>query len=237
MTEKPLPSNKYILFRITNASKRSQKLAVLRVINEFFFLTPLGYSNDRFEEELTKSESRRTKALKGANSRWKNHAPSNAPSNATGNACGDAIHTHRQTQQTEPSANLIQKLGISPTLFRTFKEMRVRIHRPIVSGGEEMVFAELVKLQEQGEDPCEVIQRAILNSSYMLYPARKEKSNGHESFTERSLRKSQEVLAGVRANLDKMDDKVERSLPKQSSNPTNDRDIPRSARQPNPRRT
>jgi uncharacterized protein YdaU (DUF1376 family) len=103
MTEKPLPSNNYVLFRITNASKRSQKLAVLRVIDEFFFLTPAGYSNDRFEEELTKAESRRTKAQKGANSRWKNHAPSNAPSNATGNAPHHAIHTHTLNTNTKTS--------------------------------------------------------------------------------------------------------------------------------------
>jgi uncharacterized protein YdaU (DUF1376 family) len=237
MTEKPLPSNKYILFRITNASKRSQKLAVLRIIDEFFFSTPFGYSNDRFEEELTKAELRRKKALKGANSRWKNHAPSNAPSNAPTNARGHAIHTHRQPQQPEPSANLMQKLGIPLTLFRAFKEMRVRIHRPIAPGGDDVVLAELSKLQSQGEDPCEVLQRAILNSSYMLYPARKEKSNGHESFTERTQRKSQEVLAEIRGNLNKMDDKVERGLPEQSSHAANDRDVSGSARQPNPRRT
>jgi hypothetical protein len=219
MTEKPLPNDKYILFRITNASKRSQKLAVLRVVNEFFFLTPYGYSNDRFEEELTKAESRRNKAQKGANSRWKHHAPSNAPSNATGNARGHAIHTHIHTQPQPtppPNPTLMQKLGISLTLFLAFKEMRVRIHRPIVPGAEDLVLAELSKLQEQGEDPSEVLQRAILNSSYMLYPARKEKSNGHESFQERTQRKSQEEIADMRRNLDPVVREVERGLPKPS---------------------
>ena len=103
MTEKPLPADKYILFRIANAQKSSQKLAVLRVISEFFFLTPHGYSNDRFEEELTKAESRRTKAQKGANSRWKTHAPSNAPSNARRHA----IHTH----STQPSSSAVSSEG------------------------------------------------------------------------------------------------------------------------------
>jgi hypothetical protein len=216
MTERPLPTNKYILFRITNAQKSRQKLAVLRVISEFFFLTPQGYSNDRFEEELTKAEARRTKAQKGAKSRWKGHAPSNAPSNATGNARGDAIHIHTPEPTPLPLLNIMQKLGISLSLWQQYKTMREGIHRPVVPGAEDLVLAELLKLQEQSHNPVEILQDAIRTSSYN-FPNGKGKTNGHiESFQERTQRKSQDVLAEVRGNLDPVVHKVERVLPKPS---------------------
>jgi uncharacterized protein YdaU (DUF1376 family) len=173
MTEKPLPSNKYILFRITNASKRSQKLAVLRVINEFFFLTPLGYSNDRFEEELTKSESRRTKAQKGANSRWKNHAPSNAPSNATGNARRHAIHTHIHTQP-EPSALVLGKQkGLPLDRSSNGDHAKVTKELPSQRAKKQPPFSPQKQPQETPEERLEKMEKSGKYSAEEIETLRK----------------------------------------------------------------
>jgi uncharacterized protein YdaU (DUF1376 family) len=72
-TEKPLPNNKKILFRMCNAITKKQQNAVKKVLAEFFSRNPDGFSNKRFEIELKHSRARiyaaRTNGKKGGRPR------------------------------------------------------------------------------------------------------------------------------------------------------------------------
>jgi uncharacterized protein YdaU (DUF1376 family) len=57
-TEKPLPKDETLLFRICSAYTKREKEAVRRVLHEFFYEKPTGFSNNKFEKELAHAESR-----------------------------------------------------------------------------------------------------------------------------------------------------------------------------------
>ena len=106
-TEKPLPTDLKILIRMTNASKIREKKALFSVLSQFFFLTDFGYSNKRFEEELTKAESRSNKAKTAAKSRWNRVCSKQSSEHATSNAPAMPSHNHIPTptpKEPEPSA-------------------------------------------------------------------------------------------------------------------------------------
>jgi len=113
------------------------------------------------------------------------------------------------------SVSAFEALGITLSLWTSFKGMRERIHRPIVPGAEDLIVKELIDLQANGEDPVQVIEQAIKTASFMLYPVRKEGAkNGHESFAEKRNRTNREgIAAGFRANLDGLDRANGRALP------------------------
>jgi len=57
-TEKPLPNNEALLFRVCSASTKREKRAIKYVLSEFFYEKPTGFSNARFEKELSIAASR-----------------------------------------------------------------------------------------------------------------------------------------------------------------------------------
>src|SRR6267154_1871884 len=57
-TEKPLPHNEALLFRVCSASTKREKRAIKYVLSEFFYEKPTGFSNARFEKELSIAASR-----------------------------------------------------------------------------------------------------------------------------------------------------------------------------------
>lgn len=57
-TEKPLPSDRVLMYRLTRCRSRSDKRAIDRVIDEFFTKTRWGYTHKRVQEEIRLAQSR-----------------------------------------------------------------------------------------------------------------------------------------------------------------------------------
>lgn len=57
-SEKPLPSDRVLIYRLTRCRSRSDKRAIDRVIDEFFQKTRWGYTHKRVQEEIKIAESR-----------------------------------------------------------------------------------------------------------------------------------------------------------------------------------
>jgi hypothetical protein len=111
---------------------------------------------------------------------------------------GEEREEESKNEEISPLSVFFKSAGVSPSLWKTFRTMREKIHRPVIAGAEEMLLQELIVLQGQGNDPVEVIQQAIVTSSFRFFPVSKNGGNrGHESFREREQRHSFAALAGV----------------------------------------
>lgn len=69
-TERALPTDEKMLFRLCAAFTKDEQHAVLSVIEQFFQDTPEGYVQKRIEEELIKAHEKRGKAKDAALMRW-----------------------------------------------------------------------------------------------------------------------------------------------------------------------
>jgi len=73
-TERALPTDEKMLFRLCAAFTKDEQHAVLSVIEQFFQETPEGYVQKRIEHELFKAHEKRGKAKEAALSRWDSSA-------------------------------------------------------------------------------------------------------------------------------------------------------------------
>ena len=48
--------------------------------------------------------------------------------------------------------------------FRAFKEMRLKIRKPLTKKAEELIIKKLASLKEDGHDPLKVLEQSIMNS-------------------------------------------------------------------------
>jgi uncharacterized protein YdaU (DUF1376 family) len=71
-TEKPLPKDKAVIYRLMMARTPEQKEAVDVVLGEFFEETDAGYRNQRCDEEIASAAAKREKASQSARKRWDN---------------------------------------------------------------------------------------------------------------------------------------------------------------------
>lgn len=69
-TEKPLPLNKTMLYKMARATSTAERKAVDFVIASFFKATDDGYIQERCEEELSKYQEKSEKAKESAKARW-----------------------------------------------------------------------------------------------------------------------------------------------------------------------
>jgi uncharacterized protein YdaU (DUF1376 family) len=73
-TERALPADEKMLFRLCSAFTKEEQQAVLSVINQFFQQTPDGWVQKRIEQELIKAHEKRGKAKDAALLRWNANA-------------------------------------------------------------------------------------------------------------------------------------------------------------------
>jgi len=196
-TEKCLPLDQNRLFEICKVKGPISCEKVLAIVEQFFFRRKNGYSNRRFEKELKLTKSRIKAAKENGKSGGRPHKPRGNPVGSRNITQGKAPQPHIANDQiSEPdrfssSPTLMQKLGISLSLWADFKNMREEIKLPLVSGGENYILTELLDFQARGENPVAVLSQAIRTSSYVLYPVKKEKENGKldpKKRTERNIR-------------------------------------------------
>lgn len=89
-----------------------------------------------------------------------------------------------------------QMLGIPLSLFAEYKRLRESLNRPVLPGAETHIFAELLELQNAGEDPVEVLTRAVRTSSWKLSP----KSKGGNSENEKQRRTKEAIEQAVQGS-------------------------------------
>lgn len=90
--EKPLPSDKRLIYRRVRAAGKPEREAVDSVLDEFFVLAEDGYRHLRCDAEIEKNNDRATKARKSAEMRWQ--------SERNANASADAMRTHSERNAT-----------------------------------------------------------------------------------------------------------------------------------------
>lgn len=94
-TERPLPIDKKLIYRLARANSSAEKKAVDFVVENFFERTENGYVQKRANEELARYSEKRAKAQASANARWgKSDGNANASANASLFADADDMRTH-----------------------------------------------------------------------------------------------------------------------------------------------
>lgn len=101
-TEEPLPLDARELNRISRAETSREKAASRKVLERYFTRTPVGWVNERAEEELSEWAEKSGKARASANKRWEAERKSKSNANADANACacGDAIQNPESREKT-----------------------------------------------------------------------------------------------------------------------------------------
>jgi len=94
-SERPLPNDEALLYRICGAFAKTEQQAVMSVLEEFFESTEMGWLQGRVEKELQKAHEKSGKAKASALSRWTADA---LPTLNDGNA--DAMRTHSEGSKT-----------------------------------------------------------------------------------------------------------------------------------------
>jgi DNA-binding Lrp family transcriptional regulator len=105
----------------------------------------------------------------------------------------------------EPTATSRALPDFVPVLeWTAYREMRVKIRKPMTERAVELAFRKLAQLKAAGHEPRDVLDQAVLNSHQGLWPIRQEKSNERETAGERRSRHNREVadtfLRGLREN-------------------------------------
>jgi uncharacterized protein YdaU (DUF1376 family) len=94
-TERPLPVDKKLIYRLARANSSAEKKAVDFVVENFFEKTDSGYVQKRANAELERYSEKRAKAKSSANARWnKSDGNANAYTNASLFADADDMRTH-----------------------------------------------------------------------------------------------------------------------------------------------
>jgi uncharacterized protein YdaU (DUF1376 family) len=209
-TERPIPTIQDA-YRIAKCSSGVHRAYCERVISMFFISKPTGFTNERFEKELSLSLPR-IKAARANGQKGGRPKPTGLADKNPAQSSPSSIH---QPNPKTPNLTVMQKLGVPLSLWRSFSGMREKIHRPIAPGAEDLIFTELIEFQQKGFDPIEILEQAIRTSSYTLYaPNGKGKGNGsHESFAEQRSRKSASAIETVLGRLEKTPRDIHRALP------------------------
>jgi len=181
-SEKPLPLDRQLLYATVRANSENDRQAVESVLGQFFREKKRGFFHKKVDKEIAhfnaKSEQYRVSGRKGGIKRQAiaKQSLEIGLSESQASQIPDP-ESRGEADRFSPNSTLMQELGLSLSLVRQYKKMRETIHRPLVPGGEDLIFTELLELQVQGESPSEVMEQAIKTSSYTFRPVRKEKQN------------------------------------------------------------
>jgi uncharacterized protein YdaU (DUF1376 family) len=80
-TEKPIPSDRAVVYRLVRASGSQERKAVDAVLSEFFVLTDDGYRQKRCDEELVRMQEKSSKARASVEKRWQYERNTNVSTN------------------------------------------------------------------------------------------------------------------------------------------------------------
>ena len=169
-----LPAEPEALYRIAGAYALAEREAVDRVAKEFFVNGGGHLNNARCDEELAKMRIRSAQQSDLAKRRWQ-HAKAK-PTHSQGNASHSHISQSQSEVQSESEntksktkTKAPQRADKLPELpywlpldaWRDWLAMRVRIRKPATARAQRMALGNLEQLREAGEDPNQVICKAI----------------------------------------------------------------------------
>lgn len=97
------------------------------------------------------------------------------------------IQTSPNKEKKAPSAPLVLPDWIDNQLWSDFKQMRIRLRKPMTRKAETLAMEKLADLKAEGQDPKLVIEQSILNSWQSLYPILRPRLNGNEPQREGEL--------------------------------------------------
>jgi uncharacterized protein YdaU (DUF1376 family) len=223
-TERPLPNDKKLVYRLARANSSAERKAVDFVIENFFERTDAGYVQKRAEAELERYSEKRAKAQASANARWNRsegnanasqpHDASDMRTHSVGNA-HQSPDTSNQTPTTkhqtpEPPkgkdkdapATLELPDWIPEDAWTAFVAMRKKIKAPLTDDAVRLAIDKLAKLMQAGHRPREVLEQSTLNSWRGLFEIRAvQHSNGspdsRQAFNERENAKAKQLLFGA----------------------------------------
>ncbi|AIV65108.1 YdaU family protein [Burkholderia pseudomallei] len=104
-SERPLPLDKKLVYRLARATSAAERRAVDFVLETFFHARDDGYHQKRCDIEIAAYQQKQRKAQASANARWnKSEGDANAHANASGDKQGEP---DSQTEKTSP--NLVRR--------------------------------------------------------------------------------------------------------------------------------
>lgn len=132
-TERPLPLDKSMLYRLARACAGAEKKAVDFVIRYFFQETPDGYVQKRIASEIARYQDKQRKAKASANARW-NGKKTDADAMRT-HSEGNAHHTPDTNHQTPLKPEVIHTEFITqPECIEPSEQARVIPIQPGLAG-------------------------------------------------------------------------------------------------------
>lgn len=201
-TEKALPKNRDLMYRISRASSVEERAAIDHVIDLFFVETRWGFVNKRAQREIKLAQSR----IKTARENGKHGGRPKKYTEPNGNPVGLRTETQPITQKkalhppsTIPQQRELQNLkapenspafempesAIVPLgLWGQFKQMRDKIRKPMTPHAADLIFRKLKDLKAQGHDPIQVVEQSIRNSWQDVFPIKQERTNGKQPGTD-----------------------------------------------------
>ena len=102
-TERPIPLDTRVVFRLVVASTDAQRAAVETVLQEFFARTEDGWVNERAERELEAMRGKQARQRAAANKRWSQEKA--CRSNATVNSVAMPWHTKSDAMASKTDAS------------------------------------------------------------------------------------------------------------------------------------
>ena len=185
----PLPSDRPSLFRICGAMTSEEQAAINTVADEFFFLNDNGLHNYRADQEIAKQQAIRAQ-LSEAGRLGGRLAGKGRPKPTPNGALGEStVHNH-STQATTTDHRLQNTKTKTPVriekppelpdwlpldAWRDWLAMRVRIRKPATARAQRMALGNLEQLREAGEDPNQVICKAINKCWLEFWPLERPK--------------------------------------------------------------
>jgi uncharacterized protein YdaU (DUF1376 family) len=187
-TEKCLPSDIELTYRICRAVSPDERKIVDSVINLFFIKHKCGLINRRASREIkvmrSASYASRENGKRGGRPRnleiTKQVPKNNLDHNPEANLQEpDPILQPPTTNTREEKTNYAPLAHLVPVhLWLAFVEMRKKIRKPLTDHGGELIRRKLERMKEQGQDPVEVLEQSIANSYAGVFEVHQENRNG-----------------------------------------------------------
>jgi uncharacterized protein YdaU (DUF1376 family) len=203
-TEKPLPRDRKKLYALVRADTPQQKGAVESVLKKYWRGSGgrlSGYVQWRASKEIAKLKQYRANCVRaGKLSGLARNARSTGVEQSLNTPY--SVHHTPNAERSDLSLSQAHSLGIPLSLWAQYKKLRESLHRPILPGSEEHIIAELRELKKAGEDPSEVLTRAIRTSSWKFSPKNSHQKGDHNNERQRRTKAALEsVLQEADHNL------------------------------------
>lgn len=184
-TERPLPLDKKMVYRLARANSTAERKAVDFVVDTFFTLTDSGYVQKRIDIEIGRYQEKQRKAQASANARW-NKSDGNANASQTHDASDMRTHsvgnahqtpdTSNQTPKEKPLSTSEPKIDPVTEIFGYWQK-RMESPKSILDDKRKKAIKAALKLGYTEKQLCEAIRGCSLSPHHMGENERSTKYN------------------------------------------------------------